>query len=428
MSFAAGLSGLAANSAYLSTIGNNLANINTIGFKASTVTFMDLVSQTRGGTSANPIQVGLGVTTGSISPVFTQGAIENTGVSTNAAIQGNGFFVVADPNSDGNAYTRAGNFGLDQDGALITSDGWSVQGWTAVNADGTINTTGTPGDIVIPPGVLQDPTVTGQFSTVTNLDAGATAGDTFATSVQLYDSLGEAHVATITYTKAAGAGDWTWVATVPGAEITGGTAGTPFPIANGAAEFDANGALDNFTIVAGGAGGGNPPADVVITTPTWTNGAAASVLTWDVVDADGVSPLTGFGSPSGTSSVFQNGAPAGAIDSITMQGDGSIMATFGGGQSVIIGQLALASFNNPNGLVKLGSNRYGQSQAAGVANVGVAGTGGRGSLIGSALEQSNVDIAQEFTRMILAQRGYQANAKTITTVDEVLLETLQLKR
>lgn len=428
MSFAAGLSGLSANSIYLSTIGNNLANINTIGFKSSTVTFMDLVSQTQGGTSINPMQVGLGVTTGSISPVFSQGAIENTREATNVAIQGNGLFVVSNPQATGNAYTRAGNFSFDSDGALVTPDGWRVQGWTATNPDGTINTTGATGDIIIPPGVLREPEATTLFSTTTNLDANAVAGTAFTDSVQVYDSLGQSHVLTITYTKQAAAGTWDWTATVPGAEITGGTAGTPFAVANGTAVFNATGQLATFTIAAPDTGGGTPPADAVITTPTWVNGAAASVFVWDVVDANGAASFTGFASPSSTSSKTQNGTAAGKIDNISIKSDGAIEATFGAGQTVIVGQLALASFNNPKGLVKLGSNRYGESQAAGIANVGVAGTGGRGTLIGSALEQSNVDIAQEFTRMILAQRGYQANSKTITTADEMLMDTLQIKR
>ncbi|MGE3276350.1 MAG: flagellar hook protein FlgE [Vicinamibacterales bacterium] len=428
MSFAAGLSGLSANASYLSTIGNNLANINTIGFKSSTVTFMDLVSQTQGGTSVSPMQIGLGVTTGSISPVFSQGAIENTREATNVAIQGQGFFVVGNPSGTGSAYTRAGNFSFDSSGRLVTPDGWRVQGWTATNADGTINTTGTPADITIPPGVLRQPQATASFTTNTNLDSNAAANDTFTTSVQIYDSLGQSHVATVTYTKQAAAGTWNWDMTVPGEEITGGVAGTPFSIANGTAVFDAQGALGTFTVAAPNAGGGTPPADATITTPTWVDGAAASVLTWDVVDANGVASLTGFSSPSATASKSQDGSAAGMIDNITIKSDGAIVATFGAGQTVTVGQLALASFNNPKGLVKLGSNRFGESQAAGIANIGVAGTGGRGTLIGSALEQSNVDIAQEFTRMIFAQRGYQANSKTITTADEMLLETLQIKR
>jgi flagellar hook protein FlgE len=418
-SFSAGLSGLNANSVYLSVIGNNLANINTVGFKSSSVTFMDLVSQNAGGSSGNPMQVGLGVGTGSISPVFSQGAIESTREATNVAIQGNGLFVVRGPN--GQAYTRAGNFSFNSDGKLVTPDGYFVQGYTATDpVTGAIVTTGTPTDITVPPGVLRAPQATTNIRTLTNLNAGAATGATFTTAVQIYDALGASHVATLTYTKQAAAGTWNYALTVPGAEITGGTAGTPFQVGTGSVTFDATGALTGVN--------GAAPADVVINTPAWTNGAAASQWTWDIVDANNNPTLTGFASPSATSSISQNGSAAGMIDNISINADGTIMATFGAGQTVAVGQLALASFNNPKGLVKMGSNRYGESQAAGIPNIGVAGTGGRGTLIGSALEQSNVDIAQEFTQMILAQRGYQANSKTITVSDEILVDTLALKR
>ena len=426
-SFSAGLSGLNANAVYLSVIGNNLANINTIGYKASSVTFMDLVSQTVGGSGGNPMQVGLGVVTGSISPVFSQGAIENTREATNVAIQGGGLFVVR--GDTGQAYTRAGAFSFDSEGALVTPDGYYVQGYTATDpATGEIVTTGQPTDIVIPPGVLRAPSPTTQFRTLTNLDSNSPAGSQFTAFVQMYDALGMPHVATITYTKQAAAGAWNYDVTVPGSEITGGVANTPFSIGTGTAQFDADGKLSAFTATAPATGGGTPPADVVFTTPTWQNGAAASVLTWDIVDPNNVAALTGFSSESATSSINQNGAAAGMVDNITIGADGSIVATFGAGQTVTVGRIALASFNNPKGLVKLGSNRYGESQAAGIPNIGVAGTGGRGTLIGSALEQSNVDIAQEFTQMILAQRGYQANSKTITVSDELLVDTLNLKR
>jgi flagellar hook protein FlgE len=365
------------------------------------------------------MQVGLGVTTGSISPVFSQGAIENTREATNVAIQGNGLFVVR--GDAGNAYTRAGNFSFNADGKLVTPDGYFVQGYTATDpVTGAIVTTGTPTDIAVPPGVLRAPAATNTFSTLTNLDAGAATGTTFTTSVRIYDALGESHVATLTYTKQAAAGAWNYTVTVPGDEIQGGTAGTPFQVGTGSVGFDANGKL---TTVNGAA-----PADVVINTPAWTNGAAPSAWTWDIMDANNQPSLTGFASPSATSSISQNGSAAGMIDNISITGDGTILATFGAGQTVAVGQLALASFNNPKGLVKMGSNRYGESQAAGIPNVGVAGTGGRGTLIGSALEQSNVDIATEFTQMILAQRGYQANSKTITVSDEILVDTLALKR
>jgi flagellar hook protein FlgE len=238
--------------------------------------------------------------------------------------------------------------------------------------------------------------------------------------VQIYDALGAPHVATITYTKQAAAGTWNYAVTVPGAEITGGVAGTPFQVGAGSVVFNASGAL---TTVNGAA-----PADVTINTPTWRNGAAASTWVWDLVDANSVTSLTGFASPSATSSKSQNGSAPGMIDNVSITADGTILATFGAGQTVPIAQLALAQFNNPKGLMKMGSNRYGETQAAGIPNIGVAATGGRGTLIGSALEQSNTDIATEFTQMILAQRGYQANSKTITVSDEILVETLQLKR
>ncbi|MBL8144675.1 MAG: flagellar hook protein FlgE [Acidobacteria bacterium] len=421
-SFSAGLSGLNANSTYLSVIGNNLANINTIGFKSSTVSFMDLVSQNVGGSSINPMQVGLGVVTGSISPVFSQGSIENTREATNVAIQGNGFFVVKDPNSGGLAYTRAGNFSFNSDGVLVSPDGFRVQGFTQIDPlTQEIITTGQAGDITVPPGVLREPVATTNFSTRTNLNSNAVAGDVFTTAVQIYDALGSAHMVTVTYTKDAAPGAWTYEMTVPGEDIVGGTAGTPQAIfTGGTVQFDANGKLQTLN--------GGAPADVAITTAAWTNGAAASVLNWDVLDANNVTSLTGFDSASATSSINQNGSAAGMITSISIDSAGQIIATFGAGQTIPVGALALASFNNPKGLVKLGSNRYGESQAAGVANIGTAGTGGRGTLIGSAIEQSNVDIATEFTQMILAQRGYQANAKTITVSDEVLVDTLQLKR
>jgi flagellar hook protein FlgE len=432
-SFSAGLSGLNANGQYLSVIGNNLANINTIGFKSSAVTFMDLVSQTVGGSSANPMQVGLGVVTGSISPVFSQGAIENTREATNVAIQGNGFFVVRGTN--GLSYTRAGNFSLNSEGALVTPDGFKVQGYTEVDpTTGRIVTTSQPTDIIVPPGVLREPVATSVFRTLTNLDVSAPVGETFNTPVQIYDAVGASHVMTVTYTRSATG--WDFEITVDGAEV----AQTPpivdpYVLAAGSLAFDGTGQIVSITPTAPATGGGDlsatpavPITDLSFTTPNWTTGAQASTISWDLVDANSIVSLTGFASPSATSSKSQNGAAAGMIDAISISADGSIVATFGAGQTVAVGQLALAQFNNPKGLVKMGSNRYGESQAAGIPNVGVAGTGGRGTLIGSALEQSNVDIAQEFTQMILAQRGYQANSKTITVSDELLVDTLNLKR
>jgi flagellar hook protein FlgE len=415
-SFSAGLSGLNANATYLSVIGNNLANINTIGYKTSAVSFADLVSQTVGGTSINPMQVGLGVVTGSISPVFSQGAIENTREATNVAIQGGGFFVVR--GESGNAYTRAGNFSFNADGELVTPDGWRVQGYTQLDpATGEVVTTGGMSDIIVPPGVLRDPVATTSVRTNINLDAGVavTGAVNFSTPIKIIDALGESHVITVDFQKT-GPGAWTYTATVPQADVNGGTG--LFQLSTGTLTFDGTGTLTN------------PAADITFTSPAaWGNGATGSNITWDITPPPSDKPsITSFSSKSETSLLTQNGSEAGQISNISVDGEGKIIATFGAGQTVAVGQLALANFNNPKGLVKLGANRYGESQAAGIPNVGTAGTGGRGTLIGSAIEQSNVDIATEFTQMILAQRGYQANSRTITVSDEVLVETLQLKR
>src|SRR5262245_47390212 len=200
-SFSAGLSGLNANGTYISVIGNNLANINTVGFKASSVTFQDLVSQTLGGASANSMQVGLGVTTASISPVFSQGTIENTREATNVAIQGNGLFVVAD--ADGSrSYTRAGAFTFDKDGNLVTPDNQFVQGYTQIDpVTGEVLTAGPLTNIQVSPGVLRAPLATSSFTSETNLNPNTATGATFNSAIQIYDSLGAPHMATVTFTK-----------------------------------------------------------------------------------------------------------------------------------------------------------------------------------------------------------------------------------
>ncbi len=420
MSFSASLSGLNANQQKLNVIGNNLANINTIAFKASTVEFADLVSQSVGGSSANPMQIGLGVTTGSISPNFKQGGIENTGVPTNVAIQGSGFFVVGD--AANRSYTRAGDFSFDANGMLVTADGQPVQGYTATDpTTGAIVTTGQPSSVVVPPGVLRPPIATTQFGTVSNLSESAKVGDTFTATAQIYDALGTAHVATITYTNT-GTGQWSYDVTVPATDLSATAKPTdpPTSIHKGSVSFDANGLLKT---VDGGAA-----ANVKITGPAWADGATKTDVTWTLLDANGAGTLTGFDAASQTSSVTANGSAAGTISDISIDASGQLVATFGAGKTVIVGQLALANFNNPEGLQKLGGNAFGESAAAGIANIGTPGTGGRGTLIGSSLEQSNVDIAQEFTQMILAQRGYQANSKSITVADELLQDTLNLKR
>ena len=415
MGFSTSLSGLNANQQKLNVIGNNLANINTVAFKSSSVQFRDLVNQTISGSGANPMQVGLGVTTGSISPNFTQGGLEATAVATHVAIQGRGFFIVGG-GANGQSYTRAGDFSFDANGRLVNPEGLPVQGYSAIDpVTGNIITTGQPTDIIVPPGILRAPAATTEFGTISNLDASAAVGDTFTASVQIYDALGAEHVATVTYTNT-GPGAWGYDISVDGADVAGGTPGTPTSIATGNVTFGPTGALTA------------PAADVVITSPAWANGAAPTNFSWDLIDANGTPNLTGYSAASATSSITQNGYAPGTLNPILIDSAGRIQATIGTSRTITVAQLALANFNNDQGLVKLGSNRFGESEAAGLANVGVAGSGGRGNVFGGTLEQSNVDIAQEFTQMILAQRGYQANSRSITVVDELLVETLNLKR
>jgi flagellar hook protein FlgE len=339
-------------------------------------------------------------------------------VATHVAIQGNGFFMLN--GSEGPSYTRAGAFSFDPAGTLITSDGQEVMGFTTIDpVSGDVVVTGEPNAITVPPGVLRAPVPTSQFSVVSNLNAEAADGSTFTTSIQVFDSLGATHITTMTYTKTA-AGQWDYELTVDGAEVDGGIPGTPFSLATGNLTFDGSGVLTDVD--------GAAPANLTINTPDWTNGAVANTLEWEILDGNGTPTLNNFASPSTTSSIIQNGLAAGTVTNIVINPDGEIVATIGAGQTLTIGQLAIVTFNNPQGLNKIGSNRYGEGPAAGVRNVGVPGTGGRGTLIGSALEQSNVDMAQEFTQMILAQRGYQANGKMITVSDQLLLDTLNLKQ
>jgi flagellar hook protein FlgE len=378
-SFSSGLAGLTANSTYLSVIGNNLANINTVGFKSSVVSFADLVSQTVGGTSTNPMQIGLGVATGSISPVFSQGPIENSSEATNVAIQGNGFFMVK--NDGGTAYTRAGVFTFDSEGALVTPDGWKVQGYTQLDpVTNQVITTGQPTDIVIPPGDLRPPVTTTSFNAEINLDANApmTANPEYATTVRIYDSKGAPHVVSLLFERT-GAGTWTVDVHVSNDESgtlpAGGTHSItqtllPLPLT-----FNAQGQLLT------------PNADVTLQAVNWTNGATTPAMTWDLIPpvGSGQTPsLTSFNAASAAGSITQNGSPAGQVDSVAINSKGEIVATFGAGQTVVVGQLSLANFNNPKGLVKMGSNRYGESQAAGSANIGTPGTGGRGGTRGNA--------------------------------------------
>lgn len=414
-SFSAALSALSADTTAIDVVGNNLANIDTTGFKASTVSFQDLVTESLGA-GLSQTQVGFGVGVPLTTCQFTQGALQSTGGVDDAAIQGGGFFVLNDP-EEGQLFTRAGNFTVDANGNLLSASGAAVQGWTAV--DGVLNTNGPISNITIPVGTLQPPVASTQVSASMNLDASATVGAsdaTFSTPVTVYDSLGTSHVLTLTFTETSG-GTWNYSVSIPGQDLTSGTAGTPTVLTTGTLTFDQNGNLLT------------PPASagpIAVTATGLSDGAADLNLNWNLYDSNGNPLITQFAQNSAVSSVTQNGQAAANLVNVGIGNGGQILANYSNGQQAVVGQLALASIVNPSSLVAVGNNNYQASSLTAQPAIGVPDTGGRGQIEGGELESSNVDIATEFTNLIVYQRSYEANAKVVNTADQLSQDTINL--
>lgn len=409
-SFSTPLSGLDSESQALAIIANNLANLNTIGYKSSRTIFKDLFYQQIGSSGdGDPMQVGVGATVGAVDTMFTQGSIQATGVPTDVAIEGEGFFV-ADLNGL-RVYTRAGNFTLDADGHLRTTDGAVVLGYPAANGVLLPNQPIAP--LVIARGQTSPPKATSNVQLQLNLDAGANVGTSFSTALAVYDSLGQTHVLTFTFTKT-GTNSWNYDISLPAADV--GQSGGPVSIQNGSLTFDSSGKLVSPNTNLTG-----------ITITGLVDGASNLVFAWNLYDANGNSFLTQVAAPSATTATQQDGYASGTLMNFNIQSDGVIQGVFSNGQTVPLGQLAIATFMNPQGLIRNGQNEFLASLASGAANIGAPGSGGRGTLVGASLEQSNVDIAKEFTNLILAERGYQANARAVTTFDEVTQTAINLK-
>ena len=409
--FSTPLSGLDASSNALSVISNNLANLNTVGFKEQTASFQDLYYQNIGATGAgNPIQVGAGSTVGAVTSNFTNGSFDTSGVPTDVAISGEGFFVTE---KDGAlAYTRNGHFTVQSNGELDTQDGRAVLGYPAIN--GAIDTAQNLTPIVLGQGLISPPLPTSNLQMTTNLDAGAATGSLFSTPLSVYDSLGVSHILTFQFTKT-GPNNWSYNATIPAAEL-GGT-GPAVSVATGNITFDGNGKLTS------------PAAAITgITVAGLADGASDINLTWNLYDKNNNPLLTQVASASTTATTFQDGYATGTLLNFNVGSDGVISGTFTNGKTSPVAQITLARFANQQGLQREGSNNYIASLASGDAVVGIPGDGGRGKLTGGALEQSNVDIATEFSKMIVAQRGFQANAKVVTTFDEITQDTINLRR
>ncbi len=403
-----GVSGINAAGYTMSVLGNNIANSNTVGFKSGYTSFADILSQSLGGAGGGN-QIGRGVNLSDIGTLFTQGSFENTSNGTDLAIEGAGFFMVAD--DTGTFYTRAGQFIMDDEGYLVNPSGYRLQGYSA---DQTGNLLTTIGDLNVAQ-VSSAPLETENFRIVANLDGRVQENgenSVYATTITVYDSIGSAIPLTLTFTKTANPGEWDWNASIPASMDNGGTSGS------GTIQFDTDGNLVS------------PATDPVITIDPTTGGAQFDV-TWNIIDTTTGNPsgdMTGYANANDTFGLFQDGYAPGTIESVAIEQDGQIIGLFTNGQTRTIGQVLIADFVSPWGLTKMGKSLFAESMNSGQPTIGVPGTGGRGRIASNALEMSNVDMAAEFVRMITTQRAYQANARVISTSDELLAELMMIKR
>jgi flagellar hook protein FlgE len=393
----------------MTVIGDNIANVNTTAFKSNRSQFANILSLSLGGQSAMG-NVGRGVEVWSVDARWTQGSLENTSSATDLAINGLGFFMVQD-DAGSNFFSRAGNFQFDKDGYLVNPDGLRLQAYE-------LDANGLPGNVVdvfIPGQRVSAPATTSTFTFDINLDAGAQTGDSYTTSQTVYDSLGNAIPLTLVFTKGAAAGAWTATGSIP---TTAGSAVTLNGAASLAMTFDGTGVLTA------------PAADVSVGL-TLTNGATSPLtMNWDLIDASGNSygDITGYAADSNTTFQYQDGYPSGMLRAISVDEEGIVTATYSNGEMLPYFQLALADFASYDGLTKLGDNLYAESMQSGQALVGAAGNGRLGNISPQSLEMSNVDLAEEFVKMITTQRAFQANSRVITASDEILQELISIKR
>ena len=405
-SFSIALTGLEANSVALDTIGNNLANLNTTAFKGQTTSFSDLFYQNIGSTgSGDALQVGLGTQVSGTKTDFSQGSLSTTTNSTDMALNGSGFFVVDQGGLE--QLTRSGNFQLDQSGNLQTTTGAGVMGYAAAN--GVVNTNTPLTTLQIPVDATQAAQATENFGITANLDAATAVGGTFSTTITMYDSLGTSHAATVNFTKTAD-NTWSYAISLPAGDATG------TPVNNtGTLTFNSSGALLT------------PAANVKgISFPTLSDGANDMTFNWDLYNSAGAPQIGQTVGTSTATASTQDGFASGSYKSFSVDSTGVISAGFSNGQTETIGQIAVASVTNEEGLTVEGENNYQTTAASGAASVGAPGAGGRGSIEDDTLEQSNVDISTEFANLIVAQRAFEANSKTVTTFDTVTQETINM--
>jgi flagellar hook protein FlgE len=407
-SFSIPVSGMEASDEALSVISNNLANMNTVAYKTMTPEFSDLLYEQLGSTGAgNPVQIGLGTQVSATDTDFTQGNIQSTGVPSDVAIEGDGFFQVE---SGGvSMYTRDGDFSINSQGQLVTQDGANVMGYSASN--GTVNTNGVLSPLSINVGQIDPPHATQNVQLTMNLDSSATTSTApFTTTVEVYDSLGNSHLLTYSFQNT-GSGAWSYTVSIPSSDITSGTSTT---VASGTLAFNSSGQLTS------------PTGSVPITISNLADGASTLKFNWNLYNSDDSPTVSQVSGASEASSTTQDGYPSGSLSTYSIQSNGIIEGSFTNGQTLAVGQIALATFPNSQGLLLAGSNNYMATLASGLPTVGVPGTGGNGTLTGGSLEASNVDIASQFSQLIQQQTGYEANAKGFTTLDNVVQAVLNL--
>lgn len=384
-SFSTAVSAMNAQEAGIDVVGNNLANLNTTGYKNVSMQFSDLISQSMSGGS---IQAGTGVQASSRRN-FSQGAIQTAGLMT-AAISGSGFFVVQDPNNANSyLYTRDGNFKIDNKGYLTDLNGLNV-----------LSPAGT--SILVDTGSAAAPVPTANASADFNLDAAAASGSTFDVPIQIVDSLGATHQLTITMTQSA-ANTWTYAAAAAGGTATG----------NGTLNFDTAGKLD----VSSGTS--------ATFTITGFAGAGTSTVTWDFVDSNGTPVITQYAAANKITATNQDGSQSSTLNQVGMGDNGQVIGTYVDGRQQVLGQVALATISNPDSLLAVGGNDY---RATIKTVTSGPGQPSAGSIQGGRMESSNADIATEFTNMMVYERGYQAASKIITTADTIMQETINLIR
>ncbi len=429
--FFTGLSGLSAHSRAVEVVANNLANLNTLSFKGSRSDFRDLFYQNIGQSRSGVVsQVGIGAAPITVSRRFDQGVIQSTGGLLDAAVQGEGYFIVSD--NDLVQYTRAGNFQLNTDQELVTLNGESVQGWIRDRVGAQVDTLQPIGPITLQGNDRIEPTATSELSIAANLQSGSTLE--FSRPIQIFDTLGSPHVMTLTFrpvapTVATNSNAFEVIVSLPIADVTDTTTGLP-PLTDPnlvagqplIIEFDQNGDLDSAT----------SPSPIIIdmaaNNVAYQNGAADLLVTWNLLDNLGQSRLTSVAAPSAVTDIFQDGSASSELISIQIADSGQLNGIYSDGRTLLLAQLALARFTNPQALQAVGNNSYIPTTSAGLPITGTANQAGLGSIVGLSLEASNVDIAQEFTNLLTYQRGFQANSRVITTADELNQEALNLKR